>query len=892
MPAGIIGGKTVSFADASVESKVDAIGQVLAGHAKQRGHAASNGKESAADPIKKIGSEFLNLETGKAKNSVHTGSNETNGSSLLGWKPSFRIQKSLDRWKMSGKSGTIRDEVRRYREFIEKLDKTDRYLIHPGGTFIQRWDYFMMFLLVFTAIVTPFEAAFLPLDHKEIGLAIVNGMVDFAFLLDIIVNFSLVYLDKEGMAIIKRGMIARRYMGSFFAIDLISVLPFHAVLGPYVENILVKRALSLLRLLKLMRMVRMVRILNRMRIRIMISNSNFSLASSFCAVLVMLHWVACIWRVVPVVESETSQAETWTDIYRIEELAYGQQYVVCFEFALQLMVMTYSSAAGPATPIERLIAVIIMIVASCVYCYMIGSICTVLSNINPALKAYRQTSDLLKLYCLWVGAPGPMARELNNYYTQCSQVFPSRYFRKALLELSPQMQGMITHFHYKGLVESIPFFYTEDENEKLSFCRDVALRLKPVVFAPRERIFKQGSSAQKLYVVQKGMAAVHGKLVYRGGYFGVDSVLLRTDQPRYRFSAFSMSYIHCLFLRQSDLRRILAKGTCAGISSSVQSFSRRRSLRQLVRQVSLLAKIVHLAKYGDNDAEKAWKEAMAEYKIRCIDRIKMKDLERSITNGEDISAAKDASPAVEHNVSRTLKPDFLQNVPEAQKELRLKRINARLKQATDEGLIRIKMIGYTGKPDTGGMLEKAGEVLAKLSRRPGIVTGAIVFKAKSKLMSKLRRKNMKPKSPKRGTNKLCIATSSPKSAPSSLSTTSSDNPFVASPTVQGTSAGAAQSPASLFSTFQLTTTGTAKVAAPQRESAAMTRIHSTNAVQASSAALRTDFQREFAYLKREMLKDMAVTKADLQNDIAEIKSEVEKMFKFMRLQFDSSFDEL
>ena len=66
-------------------------------------------------------------------------------------------------------------------------------VINPNGDFCKNWDLLMVALLIFTAIVTPFEVGFL--TPKFDGLYVVNRFVDSGFVADMFVNFFLGYLS-------------------------------------------------------------------------------------------------------------------------------------------------------------------------------------------------------------------------------------------------------------------------------------------------------------------------------------------------------------------------------------------------------------------------------------------------------------------------------------------------------------------------------------------------------------------------------------------------------------------------------------------------------------------------------------------------------------------------
>ena len=85
--------------------------------------------------------------------------------------------------------------------------------------------------LIFTALVTPFEVAFLDAAESPWEpLFLVNRFVDLIFIVDIVFSFMLVYQEAGGAEgtrwVEDQGRIVRHYLKGWFGLDVISVLPF------------------------------------------------------------------------------------------------------------------------------------------------------------------------------------------------------------------------------------------------------------------------------------------------------------------------------------------------------------------------------------------------------------------------------------------------------------------------------------------------------------------------------------------------------------------------------------------------------------------------------------------------------------------------------------------
>ena len=95
-------------------------------------------------------------------------------------------------------------------------DERDPCVISPKTKFMGRWDVFIIVLLFFTASVTPFEVAFLETNLNTVfgvTLYVINRFVDFGFIADMGINFTLGYLDEDkNQWVWKRKKIIRHYL--------------------------------------------------------------------------------------------------------------------------------------------------------------------------------------------------------------------------------------------------------------------------------------------------------------------------------------------------------------------------------------------------------------------------------------------------------------------------------------------------------------------------------------------------------------------------------------------------------------------------------------------------------------------------------------------------------
>ena len=165
-------------------------------------------------------------------------------------------------------SGAKRVKFKRDVAAVNARLRLRRGFANPRSLWVQYWDLATALALLYTATVTPFEVC-LGLKTEFGALLLINQLVNAIFIVDIFVNFVMPVFDKEsGEMIRNHSELAKRYLSSWFAIDVGTCLPFDLVmlLAPSLfeadcgsgSGFLVK-ATKLLRTLRLFKLVRMMR---------------------------------------------------------------------------------------------------------------------------------------------------------------------------------------------------------------------------------------------------------------------------------------------------------------------------------------------------------------------------------------------------------------------------------------------------------------------------------------------------------------------------------------------------------------------------------------------------------------------------------------------------------
>ena len=106
----------------------------------------------------------------------------------------------------------------------EQLNQLAKGLIKPDNSTKLIWDIYIILLLLYTAIWTPLQIAFI--DNVPQFLQMVDLTMDCSFFFDIILSFNTTYFDEKGFLVVSRAKIACNYLSGWFFIDLVTAIPF------------------------------------------------------------------------------------------------------------------------------------------------------------------------------------------------------------------------------------------------------------------------------------------------------------------------------------------------------------------------------------------------------------------------------------------------------------------------------------------------------------------------------------------------------------------------------------------------------------------------------------------------------------------------------------------
>ena len=350
------------------------------------------------------------------------------------------------------------------------VEQAPWYIIRPASYFMGVWDLTTSAALILTALVTPYEVSFLEPNGTD-GLFIMNRCIDTIFILDMCIQFFLMYQIADDSAggtgkarmEIDLKKIARHYLRTWFTIDVLSIIPSIFDILPLIEGtgfdegdtdgLKVMRIVRTARLVKLVRLVRGSRLLLRWRTRINVSFNRLAIYSLCVELILGSHWLACL---LSLLTGFGRRVDSWMGAFGwcTDDPAFfdntvdvevcvptSVQWLVCAEWAFGIISGFGSSPApGPYPPVVREVTdegsggnrkftdgemfmdVLWIFVSAIGRAYVTARVVAIVVQRNPDWTAFKQRMDKLNMYINYYNLPSDMSQKLRECASRIKQV--------------------------------------------------------------------------------------------------------------------------------------------------------------------------------------------------------------------------------------------------------------------------------------------------------------------------------------------------------------------------------------------------------------------------------------------------------------------------------------
>mmetsp|Transcript_13291 Transcript_13291/g.33203 ORF Transcript_13291/g.33203 Transcript_13291/m.33203 type:complete len:665 (-) Transcript_13291:134-2128(-) len=443
-----------------------------------------------------------------------------------------------------------------------ELEHRDKYVVDPETVKILGiWDSVTVSALLFTAVATPYDVAFLNSDVVDF-MYVTNRCVDGIFVFDLFLQFFLMYQDSAGKWVGVHKKIVKHYLSTWFVVDIVSVVPVDLISqqtnNDDLSNLEAVRVVRLLRLLKLLRVFRASRVVKRWQSSIPFSQRKTTMLSFLTTLLVISHWLACLFGMCDNVASPTDK--TWVDalhqryFYTSEyqhksDIPAWDVYVGALHWSVSTLTSIGYGDVVSYNTTERCVEVVVMVGGGCFWAYLIGSICSLASDFEA--EEFRTRMDSLNKMLESSNVPSSLRRKCRSYLSQKTKANQLGKLKALIGAMSPAISSELVVAVSVQWVDQVWYFRTLC----CEFLVDLTQAMGSKAFAAKE-VF---GHPWTLYVMVKGAAARKNRILLGGDVWGFEDLLLSSWQLLDYHSSVGLAFVEVMDLRRKQLIAILHK---------------------------------------------------------------------------------------------------------------------------------------------------------------------------------------------------------------------------------------------------------------------------------------------------------------------------------------------
>jgi hypothetical protein len=193
-------------------------------------------------------------------------------------------------------------------------------------------------------------------------------------------------------------------------------------------------------------------------------------------------------------------------------------YVACLYWSIMTLTSIGYGDLVPVNDFERGLVSVIMLLGSCLWAYVVGTICGEAANISEEMAQFRDLRDQLNSIIKTRKVNRELRIRLRQYFNNTRTLRAEKNYDTAYDCLSPQLQGELILAANRVWLEKVPWLAWTSRDFIIVLVRG----FRVLAHAQRE-IFGE---PMNLYVLQRGVVALNARVLVTGDIWGEDQVLL------------------------------------------------------------------------------------------------------------------------------------------------------------------------------------------------------------------------------------------------------------------------------------------------------------------------------------------------------------------------------
>ncbi|XP_006621668.1 potassium voltage-gated channel protein eag isoform X2 [Apis dorsata] len=409
-------------------------------------------------------------------------------------------------------------------QYRQEAPKTPPHILLHYCAFKAIWDWIILCLTFYTAIMVPYNVAFKNKTSEDVSLLVVDSIVDVIFFIDIVLNFHTTFVGPGGEVVSDPKVIRMNYLKSWFIIDLLSCLPYDVFNAFDHDEDGIGSLFSALKVVRLLRLGRVVRKLDRY-----LEYGAAMLILLLCFYMLVAHWLACVWYVTLRYSIGRSDADNgvqyswlwklanvtqspysylWTNTSTAPELVAGPSrrtmYVTALYFTMTCMTSVGFGNVAAETDNEKIFTICMMIIAALLYATIFGHVTTIIQQMTSATAKYHDMLNNVREFMKLHEVPKALSERVMDYVVSTWAMTKGLDTDKVLNYCPKDMKADIcVHLNRKVFNEHPAFRLASD-----GCLRALAMHFTMSHSAPGDLLYHTGESIDSLCFIVTGSLEV------------------------------------------------------------------------------------------------------------------------------------------------------------------------------------------------------------------------------------------------------------------------------------------------------------------------------------------------------------------------------------------------
>ncbi|XP_048526219.1 potassium voltage-gated channel protein eag isoform X1 [Dendroctonus ponderosae] len=429
-------------------------------------------------------------------------------------------------------------------QYRQEAPKTPPHILLHYCAFKAIWDWIILCLTFYTAIMVPYNVAFrkktsedvsvLVLDYhngvpynvafknktsEDVSLLVVDSIVDVIFFIDIVLNFHTTFVGPGGEVVSDPKVIRMNYLKSWFIIDLLSCLPYDVFNAFDHDEDGIGSLFSALKVVRLLRLGRVVRKLDRY-----LEYGAAMLILLLCFYMLVAHWLACIWYSIGRSDADNGVQYSWLwKLANITQSPYSYvwpndsstpelingpsrktMYVTALYFTMTCMTSVGFGNVAAETDNERIFTICMMIIAALLYATIFGHVTTIIQQMTSATAKYHDMLNNVREFMKLHEVPKALSERVMDYVVSTWAMTKGLDQDKVLNFCPKDMKADIcVHLNRKVFNEHPAFRLASD-----GCLRALAMHFTMSHSAPGDLLYHTGESIDSLCFIVTGSLEV------------------------------------------------------------------------------------------------------------------------------------------------------------------------------------------------------------------------------------------------------------------------------------------------------------------------------------------------------------------------------------------------